>query len=113
VLPVLVLHVQLVAVQEGPDRARSLVVPVAPRHAPPVGAHPPDVGQMLALAAEELRAPEDRVLPAERDQPPRELMELAVGLLPVEPRELVVLAPRVVVAALGAPELIAAEDHRH
>src|SRR5207247_6954608 len=113
VLPMRVLHVQLVAVQEDADRARTLVLPVTPRHAPPVGAHPPHVRQLLALAAEELRAPEHWMLPAQRDQAPRELEQLTVGVLPVEPRELVVLAPRVVVAALRAPELVAAEEHGH
>ena len=33
--------------------------------------------------------------------------------IPVEPRELVVLAPRVVVAVLRAAQLVAAEQHRH
>src|SRR5207248_6270908 len=43
-----------------------------------------------------------------------ELEELALSVaeLPVEPRELVVLAPRVVVAVLRAAELVAAEQHR-
>ena len=36
-----------------------------------------------------------------------------VALVPVEPRDLVVLAPRVVVAALRAAPLVAAEQHRH
>ena len=38
---------------------------------------------------------------------------LLVGELPIDPRELVVLAVRVVVAALRSAELVAVADHRH
>ena len=48
-----------------------------------------------------------------RDEPLREGEQLLVDLVPAEPGELVVLAPRVVVAPLRAPELVAAEQHRH
>ena len=52
---------------------------------------------------------------AQLDQAAHELEQraLVVVELPVEPRDLVVLAPRVVVAALRARELVAAEQHRH
>ena len=51
------------------------------------------------------------MLAPQRDQPSSEFEQLGVGVLPVEPRDLVVLAPGVVVAALRAPELVAAEQH--
>jgi hypothetical protein len=41
------------------------------------------------------------------------LAELLVDVVPVEPRQLGVLAVGVVVAGLGAAELVATEDHRH
>src|SRR4051794_30634576 len=50
---------------------------------------------------------------AELDQSPCELEQLLVAVGPVEPRQLVVLAPRVVVAVLRPPPLVAAEQHRH
>ena len=61
------------------------------------------------------RAAEHRMLGAEPEQPPREGEEHPRALvdLPVEPGDLVVLAVRVVVAALGVPELVAGEEHRH
>src|SRR5262245_15755987 len=42
-----------------------------------------------------------------------ELQQPLIDVLPVEPRDLVVLAVRVVVAALGAADLVAAEQHRN
>src|SRR6267142_1198954 len=48
-LTALRLRSQLLAVEEDADRARVDVVPVAPRHAPAVGAHPPHVRQLYAL----------------------------------------------------------------
>jgi hypothetical protein len=48
---------------------------------------------------------------AQRHESGRELEQLAVEVLPVEPRRRAVLAVRVVVAALGAAQLVAAEDH--
>src|SRR5712671_6936833 len=50
---------------------------------------------------------------AQRDQLPRKLEQILVALLPVEPRDLVVLAPRIVVATLRASPLVPAEQHRH
>ena len=50
---------------------------------------------------------------AEADEPLREGQQAAVLVVPVEPRDVVVLAVGVVVAALGAADLVAAEHHRH
>ena len=69
----------------------------------------------LHLAPEEELAPaEHGVRAPQRDQLARELEQVGVRLeqRPVEPGDLGVLAPAVVVAALGAPELVAAEQHR-
>ena len=54
------------------------------------------------------------MLVPERDQPAREVEQPLAGLvdLPVEPGDLVVLAPGVVAAALRAAHLVAAEQHR-
>ena len=95
----------LLAVQEQPDRAQVAVRPVAPRHLPPVRPEPPAVRQPRPerrVPGQELRPPEHGVRRAEVDQLPRELEQpfLPVAELPVEPRDLVVLAVRVVVAVL-------------
>ena len=64
--------------------------------------------------AQEVRAPERRVVVAQRisrrvkSSRPRR----ASAQVPVEPGDLGVLAPGVVVAVLGAAELVAAEQHR-
>src|SRR5207244_9479243 len=59
-------------------------------------------------------AVEHRVVAAELGQPGGEREEVGVVVLegPVEPGDLVVLAVGVVVAALAAAHLVAAEDHR-
>src|SRR5258705_5040508 len=105
----------LLPVQEHADRA--LLVPVTLGHPAPVRAEPPDVRQAGArgvAAFQDLPAPEDRVLASQRDQPPRECEQPLAALVPVpvEPRDLVVLAPRVVVAELRAVVLVAADEHR-
>jgi hypothetical protein len=50
---------------------------------------------------------------AHADQPAGELQQVLVGARPVVPRCLIVLAIAVVVAVLGAADLVAAEQHRH
>src|SRR2546428_10985223 len=56
---------------------------------------------------------EHRMLRAKRDEPARELQQVTVDVLPIEPRDLVVLTVRVVVPALRASNLVAAKQHRH
>ena len=77
-------------------------------HRPAIGGEPhgvPGVGQVPAPAQHGVR-------PAHRDDAPDERQEVVVDVLPVEPGDLVVLAVRVVVPPLRAPELVAAEEHR-
>src|SRR5215472_2822731 len=64
---------------------------------------------------EEVAAGEAWVATSKCDELPRKAKYLAIGLdkSPVEPRDLVVLAVRVVVAALGMQHLVAREQHRH
>src|SRR6185503_4056 len=57
--------------------------------------------------------PQHRVLAPELCELARERDELVVAVLPVEPRDLGVLAIAVVVAVLGAAHLVAAEQHRY
>ena len=87
-------------------------------HLAPVGAEPPDVGQPRALelgAAQEARRGGSTGC-ARRSRISRRVnsrIAPACGVLaPVEPGDLVVLAPGVVVAALRAADLVAAEQHR-
>ena len=53
-------------------------------------------------------ASEDRVGLTELDERARERQQIAIGVLPVEPRDVVVLTVAVVVAALRASDLVAA-----
>ena len=64
-----------VAVEEHPEPAAPVRVPVATRHAPPVGAEPGHVGQaaIAARAGEEGGATEHRMRGAQRDHPAREV----------------------------------------
>ena len=59
-------------------------------------------------------APQDRIFPPQRSQLAHEFdQRAAVGVdLPVDPADLVVLAIGIVIAALGAGEFVAGEDHR-
>ena len=50
---------------------------------------------------------------AERDQAPGELQHLLVDVVPVDPGQLRVVAVGVVVAVLGAAQLVAVRDHRY
>src|SRR3954464_13646021 len=58
-------------------------------------------------------SPEHGVTLSETDQAAREREKILVEVFPVVPRDLVVLAIRVVVALLCASELVAPEKHRH
>ena len=62
---------------------------------------------------QEAAAPEHRMAPSQRDQLFRVLEQVGVDVGPIEPTDVVVLAVGVVVALLGTPELIAAEQQRH
>ena len=70
---------------------------------------------MAGLAGEEAAAAQDRVVAAQPHHRAGELEErlLVLAEVPVDPRDLVVLAVGVVVALLGAAELVAVADHRH
>src|SRR5205807_3874890 len=81
-----------------------------------LGREPGDIGRPRAADGPSLEPappPEDRMLFAQCGQAPREVEQNEVGVLPVVPGDLVVLAVRVVVAALRAADLVAAQDHRH
>src|SRR5208283_4659223 len=99
------------AVQVERDGQGVLVRPVGARHLGACGGEPLQFG--CFCAGKETAAAEDRVGLAEGDEPFGVVLQLSVGLGPVEPGDLVVLAVGVVVAALGPAHLIAAEQHRH
>ena len=69
----------------------------------------------MCCAPEEAPPLQHRLLVPQLDQPPRELEQRLPPLVevPVQPGELVVLAVGVVVALLGAADLVAGEQHRH
>src|SRR5437764_857540 len=59
--------------------------------------------------------PQYRVALPQRDEAlgERKQITLLIVQVPVEPANLIVLTIRIVVAVLGAPELVTAEQHRH
>src|ERR1700733_6082986 len=103
------------AVEEHRERAGVLSGPVLVGHRLAVGAQPANVGhaRVGAVPLKKFAAPEHWLGAAQLDQALGVRTEVVVGVLPVVPGDLVVLAPAVVVAALGAGDLIAAGDHRH
>ena len=108
------------AVEEDHHRAGVAVGPGVLVHVVATGLEPGDVADralatVVGRPGEEPAAAEDRVVAAQLDEPLRERdeVELVLVEVPVDPRDLVVLAVAVVVAALGAPELVAVQEHRH
>src|SRR5712671_4912119 len=68
------------------------------------------------LAAQKARAREDAVTASEMDQiadEPSQVLVLRSNIFPVEPGSFVVLAIGIVVAALGASDLVTGKQHRH
>ena len=108
-----------VAVDEHAERMILGGLPVAIRHLLPVRPNP---GQVLSaaldrwLAAKEVPAAQHGVGMPEVEALSREGEQLAppvVELSPVDPRDLVVLRVRVVVAVLRPRDLVAMRQHRH
>ena len=98
-----------------------LVRPVAVLHRVPVEVQPDDVVEAVAVAAvghphrgapEEPLAAEGRVLVPQPRHGRGELDQRLVGVVPVHPGDLAVLRVGVVVALLGAAELVAVQQHR-
>src|SRR6266571_5150470 len=54
-----------------------------------------------------------RVLASQPDQPAHDLQQLPVDLIPVDPRQFIVLAVSIVVSRLRPAELVTHEQHRH
>src|SRR5207302_7805552 len=101
-------------VEQHPQRAALVVGPVLVLHLGAVGAEPDDVLAAHAaahLALEEVLAAQHRLGVAQREHAAGELEHRAVDRRPVDPGDLVVLAVGVVVAPLGAAQLVAVEDH--
>src|SRR5205085_12081814 len=76
----------------------------------------PDIGDLAAAdraPLEPAATTEDGMFGAQANQIAGEPEQLFVGLFPVVPGDLAVLAIRVVVAPLCAPDLVAAAQHRH
>src|SRR3954452_17051901 len=90
------------------DRPGVGVLPVARLHRRSVGSQPADLpGREEALTVER------GVSATERTELADEGRKLVVGVLPVDPADVVVLAVGVVVATLRAGELVAADYQRH
>src|SRR6266478_1995667 len=105
-----------VAVDERAERLCVSHAPIARDHLGAVGPEPFEIFQLTGFrgtAAEPSPAPENRMLAPDLDQPPRELDQRRVRVLPIDPRNWIVLAVGVVVAALCATELVTVEDHGH
>src|SRR5690242_9315391 len=102
------------SVQEDAERLREAGLPVLVRHLDSRRREPADVADVVPADRAPLKpaaAAEHGVRVAQRDQMAGELEQLLVRVLPVVPRDLVVLAVRVVVPLLRAADLVAAADH--
>src|SRR5207253_9636246 len=91
--------------------------PFPPAARPSGRSQPDDIlahGGPGGLPSEEARAAEDRMGPAECNHAAGERLQVRTGLveLPVVPGQLVVLVVGIVVAVLGAADLVATLDHR-
>ncbi len=100
------------------EGARVRVVPAAVGHRLAVGGEPLQVGSATVArraTGEEGAPPQHRVGGAQAGEVPGGRQQVGALLVevPVEPGDLVVLAERVVVAALGAADLVSAVEHRH
>src|SRR5262249_46733822 len=98
-------------------KAQGARIRVVPSRAAEIGPEPGDVAHAIVIeitAEEELALLQDRVAAAECDRLAEEFKNIGVLVqpAPVVPADLVVLAVGVVVAVLGAQELVAAEHHR-
>src|SRR5258708_22046042 len=104
------------SVQKRAERFRVADPPVGRGHLDAVGPEPLQVLHSLAFGhatGEPSAAAKNRMLAAKLDQPTRELDQLGVRVHPIDPRNRIVLAIRIVVAALGTSELVAGENHRY
>src|SRR5690606_18694856 len=91
-------------------------LPIRVRHFLPIGSKPPDVGQVgtaYRFSVKEAPPTKGRVKLPELDYLTHKLKQRWVPLIPSHPRDLVILAVRVVVPALGLPQLVAHGQHRH
>src|SRR6476620_4977807 len=87
-----------ITVQKNTDAPVVATVPIVLAHQFPVRPVPPDISNANTVdgAAEKIvPSPKDGVCMTERDQTGRERQQLAVGVFPIYPRGLVVLAVRV------------------
>src|SRR5581483_9292138 len=103
------------AVQEDGDGLGEAFVPVALFHLVARRREPRDVADVRAMdgTALEERAPSEHTMVGpEGDEIAAEREQLLVDVLPVQPRDLVVLAVGVVVALLRAADLVTGEQHR-
>src|SRR6185369_16138883 len=103
-----------VTVQKDTDGPVVATVPILLAHQFAVGAVPPDIsnaGPIDGAAEKIVPSQKDGVRMTQRDQTRRERQELAVGVFPIDPRDLVVLTVRVIVATLRASDLVAGEQH--
>ncbi len=105
-------------VEEHHQRMRSGIAPRSLVHERPTGLEPGDLAKVVLsridAGGEVAPAAEHRMSPPDGDQSTGEVPQfgaLAVGR-PVHPRDLVVLAVGVVVALLGARDLVAVRQHR-
>src|ERR671914_736992 len=91
-------------------------VPAVVRHLAPAGLEPRDVLDVRTAdraPPEEPPPPQHGLVPADANETPRELQELALRRreVPIRPGDLVVLTVGVVVAALRPSDFVSSADH--
>src|SRR6266567_8882745 len=102
------------SVQKDPQRALVSGYPVLVGHHLSARFEPTNIHSAANRTPLEPATPAKHgVLASQPDQPARGLQQLPVDLIPIDPRQLVVLAESIVVALLRPAELVAHEQHRH
>src|SRR6266850_1708275 len=103
-----------VTAYEHAQRLRERYAPVLVGHLFSIGAEPREIANIIAANRSSLKPsspPEQWVLLVELDDLAGEFELLGIYIVPVQPRNLIVLAIGVVVAPLRPPEFVATEKH--
>src|SRR6202011_5162608 len=113
----LIILVQSIPGQRHPQASSERLMPFLVGHLSSARSKPGDVLYSHSLdgtAVEEIVTAKARMLAADRDCPAGKSEQVASRgrHLPVDPTEFVVLAVRIIVAVLGAAELVTSEMHR-
>src|SRR5688572_19132467 len=105
---------ELGAVQKHAERTREILLPILARHFLSIGTEPRDIADARAVQRPALKpspAAKHRVRRLNLNDLTRKFEQRFVDRIPVVPRDLGILAIRVVVAVLRAAEFVTSKNH--